>query len=225
MTITAIMQPVYIPWLGYFEQILRADHFIFLDDAQYTKQNWRNRNRIRTATGWQWLTIPVSRKNLNKPIHDVKIANSHWKRKHLASLQHNYGKCRFYDDIRDIFEQTIMTHSPLLVDMTIPLIQNICAYLDIAVPHKKSSDIPRTLPGKQERLIQICQETGSNILYIGPAASDYIDLQYFENNGIKVQYQEYKHPSYKQAYTGFQSHMSIIDVLMNHGPSSRAILE
>lgn len=224
MVSVAIMQPVYLPWLGYFEQIARTDSFIFLDDVQYTKYDWRNRNRIRTPEGSVWLTIPVVHDALEEPINKKMVFRKGWKRKNLETLRHNYARCPFYKEVSALYAAVISIESQLLVDYTIPLIQEICRYLGLSVPEKKASTIERSTTTRQDRILELCRSVGANTLYTGPAAKNYMDLEYMRAEGLSVVYQDYDHPKYKQAYPGFESHMSVLDLLMNHGPNSLAII-
>lgn len=225
MVSTAIMQPVYLPWIGYFEQILRTDRFMFLDDVQYTKWDWRSRNKIRTPDGFAWLTIPVDQNSMDDLICVKKISNHHWKRKHIESLRHNYCRSEFYEDIISIFRKSLDNKSDYLVDYTIPLVQEFCRYLGLPIPTLRSSQFPPATNNKMDRIIELCGILNADELYTGPAAKDYMDTKYMAKKGVSVTYQEYNHPVYSQIYSGFESHMSTIDLLMNHGPNSLNIIK
>ena len=220
----AIMQPVYLPWLGYFEQIGVTDTFMFLDDVQYTKQDWRNRNRIRSSGGWFWLTVPVSQLRFDQPISETHIRDDYWKRKHICSLHHNYISAPFYNEILAIIEPHIYADDPKLITLTMGLIESLADYLSIGSTFLRASDVPRATTDRNARIIELCQHAGANCLYTGPAAKAYIDYDLFERNGVDLVFQDYQHPTYKQMFGGFESHMSIIDLLMNYGKAARDIL-
>lgn len=225
MVSVAIMQPVYIPWLGYFEQIAHADEFMFFDDVQYTKRDWRNRNKIRTSAGWTWLTIPTKGTSRYTPIKSKEVHHDYWKRKNLECVRHNYGRTPYYDEVMPIYEAVISSDKTLLIDYTIPLIQEICRYLNLKIPTLKSSDVEAASTNRLDRILQLCRSVNADTFYTGPAAQNYIDVDYMRENGLNPIFQNYEHPTYKQAFAGFESHMSILDLLMNHGPDSRDILE
>lgn len=219
------MQPVYLPWLGYFEQMALCDEFMFLDDVQYTKQDWRNRNRIRTKDGWMWLTIPIKRGKLGQSLNQTRINHQlNWHRKHLAALEMNYKPCYYYSEIMGIYEAVFLTRPERLIDLTIPLIKAIADYMAIDTVFSKSSELTVLSEDKQERVIELCQLRGANIFYTGPSAQDYMEEQLYLDAGVQPVFQNYQHPIYEQHFKGFESHMSVLDLLMNYGPSAKEIL-
>ena len=220
----AIMQPVFLPWLGYFEQIGVTDTFMFLDDVQYTKQDWRNRNRIRTKTGWMWLTVPVRKAGHDQPISETQIDGAFWKRKHVKSLQQNYARAPYYADIMALIEPHIRARQTTLVGLTESLIESMASYLSIGGVFLRASDVPKSTQDRNERLIELCQHAGADCFFTGPAANDYLDHELFARHGISVVFQDYIHPVYPQAFDSFESHMSVLDLLMNHGPASTEFL-
>jgi WbqC-like protein family len=220
----AIMQPVFLPWLGYFEQIGVTDTFMFLDDVQYTKQDWRNRNRIRTKTGWMWLTVPVRKASHGQRISETQINGDYWKRKHLNSLQQNYASAPYYADIMALIEPQILGPQTTLIGLTEGLIESMASYLSVGGDFLRASDVPKATQDRNERLIELCHHAGADCFFTGPAANDYLDHDLFARHGISVVFQDYQHPVYSQAFDGFESHMSVLDLLMNHGPASTKIL-
>lgn len=229
MTTVGILQPVYLPWLGYFEQMARTDHFVFLDDVQYTHQDWRNRNRIKTATGPTWLTVPIRRCPLHTPICEVEINDEHgWQRRHLRTIEQNYGKCRHFQPFFDDLASELRRAPRHLADLDCRLIHLLCRYLEIETPTSRASTIsPSAQPAprdRQERLIDLCRHFGATRFYEGRSGRSYIDVDLFEEAGIEVVFQEYRHPSYRQAFGEFVSHQSAIDLVMNTGPEAPAIL-
>lgn len=221
-----ILQPSYLPWLGYFEQIYQSDIFIIYDDVQYDKHGWRNRNRIKTAHGAQWLSVPVYISFDKHPvIHEVKINNSsNWRRKHLESIRQSYSKAPFFLKIFPFFEQAYSQEWDYLVDLDIHLIQKLIECLRMS--HKKivrSSDI--NIQGNRiERLIAICKAFNADIFYEGAAGKYYIRKEDFIAQGIQIEFQDYKHPVYRQLYGDFIPYLSVVDLIFNHGHESLAIL-
>jgi len=218
------MQPIFLPWLGYFEQIAATDTFMFLDDVQYTKQDWRNRNRIRTKTGWMWLTVPVRKVGHDQRLSETLIDDEHWKRKHLKSLQQNYAKAPYYTEIMALIEPHIRAPQLNLITLTEGMIESIASYLSVGRDFLRASAVPKNTNDRNERLIELCQHVGADCFFTGPSANEYLDLALFARHGITVVFQDYKHPLYQQVFDGFESHMSVLDLLMNHGPRSANIL-
>lgn len=219
-----ILQPSYIPWIGYFEQIIYADIFVFYDDVQYTKNDWRNRNKIKAKDSSLWLTIPV-KASLSMLIKDVKIENTqNWKRKHLLTLKQFYGKAKYFEEIYNLiflcFEKNILN----LSDLCIQIIIDISSYLNISTKFFKSSELS-TSGNRNERLIKICQSFNAKTYYTGYAAKDYLDEKKFLSKGINVKYQTYIHPNYFQLSGDFIPYLSILDLLFNYGKNSLEIIK
>lgn len=231
-----ILQPSYLPWLGYFEQLARADRFVFLDDVQYTRQDWRNRNRIKTASGPIWLTVPVKKHSLGAQIREIEVNYEHrWQRRHLLSIEQSYSKSRYFQPFFGELEQELSTRVSRLVDLDCRLIRLICRYLGIDTPTCRSSELPTndglrpvTGPGAvsdpNQRLIDICRYFGAARFYEGASGAAYIDVERFQRSGLEVVFQAYRHPSYPQAFGDFVSHLSAIDLIMNTGPDAPEIL-
>jgi len=225
MTSLAIMQPVYLPWLGYFEQMAVCDHFIYLDDVQYTKQDWRNRNRIRTKKDWCWLTVPVRKDGLNTRLCDVRISDhKNWARTHLLSVQQNYARAPYFDEVFPMLEKHLQSPPDLLADLTTRLITDFADFLDIKTPTSRASAIASNTSDPVERIIELCRHVGADVYYSGPSAAAYLDEDALKSAGITLVYQDYQHPIYTQAYQGFESHMAVIDLLMMQGPAARSTL-
>jgi len=221
-----VLQPGYLPWLGFFEQMHRADEFVILDDVQFDKHGWRNRNRIKGPTGAQWLTVPVRAKGMDKPlIRDVQIDDTQhrWPAKHLQSLRTNYRPCPFFDWLYPDLEATLLRHWTHIVDLDIALIELLCRKLGLQRPLHRASAI-ETNDERCQRLVGICHHLGCTHYYSGAAARDYISIPVFQRAGITVEFQDYKHPEYAQRYGPFISHLSIVDLLFNCGPRSLEIL-
>lgn len=223
----AILQPGYIPWLGFFEQMSACDIFVLLDDVQFTKNDWRNRNRIKTREGIVWLTVPVLHK-FGQKIRDVRIDNrSSWQRKHLQSLRIWYGRSRYFRDMSADLERMYGKPWHYLVDLDLEFCLLLKEWFGIRSRVLRSSDLQIGSDDKNLRLIEICKKTGCDCFYEGKAGADYIDIELFRFHNISVEFQDYHHPFYEQLWMkeqGFVSHLSALDLLFNHGPDSVGIL-
>ncbi len=238
-----ILQPGYLPWLGFFEQYIFSEAFVFLDDVQYTKQDWRNRNRVRTnaSNGWTWLTVPVKKNISNIKINEVKIDHSqNWIKKHLDIISNNYRKTRYFCEIYPVIKETLETKHVYIADLSIDLILRLAAYLNLNRKIFRSSELNIQEQDKNLRLISICSETGITYFYDGEKAGDFLDIPLFSQHGIKVEFQRYDHPvydqhhqpfvshpgagAYEQHHQPFVSHLSIADLLFNHGKESIDII-
>lgn len=224
--IIGILQPGYLPWLGFFEQMHRSDVFVIYDDVQYDKDGWRNRNRIKTANGIQWLTVPVLMKFEQHPlIKDVMIDNSvNWRKKHFSSIGQNYSKALFYKKYIGIFEDVYSTNWEYLIDIDLTLIKLLAECLGIDSDKIVRSSSLNITGDKIGKLIKICQHFGADIFYEGASGKNYIDPDIFLSHGIKVEFQAYRHPVYNQLYGDFIPYLSAIDMLFNCGDKSPSVL-
>ncbi len=220
-----VLQPSYLPWLGYFDQIARADNFVFYDDVQFDKNGWRNRNKIKTPKGEQWLTVPVKLKNhMELPINKIEIDNGqNWRRKHLASLEINYTKARYFEDFHGFFTDLYARDWHYLVELSIYVIKEICGMMGLKRKFFFASGL-NIFGERTERLVNICKHLGADCYLTGDAAKDYLQEDMFAKNSIKLEYQNYRHPQYRQLYGDFLPYMSIVDLLFNCGKESLDIL-
>jgi len=215
-----VLQPGYLPWLGYFEQVHRADVFVHLDDVQFDKHGWRNRNRIKGPGGPQWLTVPV-RAGDRAAIKDVRIdpTKATWAEKHLKTLQMNYHAAPFFDWLFPELGDLLGASWERIADLDIALVELLCAKLGLVRQFRRSSEM--ILPeGRCERLITICESFDCRHYYAGAASRAYMDLLMFRHAGIDVTFQDYHHPTYPQQYGAFVSHLSVIDLMFHCGPTS-----
>ncbi len=222
--IVAIHQPQYLPWLGYFDKMQRADVFCYLDNVQYKKNEWQNRNRIKTAQGRQWITVPVGYRFPQK-INEVKINSAEkWQRKHLQALRTNYSKAPFYKEYIDCFEDAFAKKHERLSELNIGLIDMLREILVLGQkPTLIASEL--SLPNDPtERLIDVCRAAGGDTYLAGKDGANYMDLDRFVASGIKVIFQDFNHPVYPQLFGNFESHLSIVDLLFNCGPKSMEII-
>jgi len=224
--VIGILQPGYLPWLGFFEQLYRSDVFVIYDDVQYDKEGWRNRNRIKTANGIQWLTIPVLVKFSVAPLTlDVKIDNKvNWRKKHLAAIVQNYSRSPYLKNYLGIFEDVYSRPWEYLVDIDMHLIQTLADCLGLGQKKIVRSSTLDVQGDRIERLIRICEIFGADTFYEGASGRNYINEQDFLERGVRVEYQSYQHPVYGQLYGDFIPNLSVIDLLFNHGKESLAII-
>ncbi len=220
-----ILQPSYIPWRGYFDQIFKSDLFIFYDDVQYDKNGWRNRNRIKTSQGLQWLTIPVHTKGSipeSTPINKIKISwEKPWNLHHWRGIQFAYKKAPFFSQYMDYFADVYSRQPESLADFTIETTIEISRLLGIT--HTKffrSSELENVEGTRTDRLISILKTVGADHYISGPSAKDYIENEKFINAGISLEYMHYDYPEYEQLYPPFEPKVSIIDLLMMKGVNS-----
>ena len=216
-----ILQPSYIPWRGYFHQIAKSDTFVFYDDVQYDKRGWRNRNKIRTAQGTQWLTIPVHSKGAQTqgiPINQIKISwERDWHLEHLKSLQVNYARAPYFEKFFPFLEDTYAKKDEYLADFTIRLTIKISELLGIKqVKFLRSSEL-NTEGTKTDRLISILENVAADHYISGPSARDYIEPEKFSSRGIDLEYMDYNYPEYEQLYQPFEPQVSILDLLFLKG--------
>ena len=216
-----ILQPSYIPWRGYFDQILRAELFIFYDDVQYDKHGWRNRNQIKTAQGKQWLTIPVHSKGVTDgiAIKDVRIDWSKpWAKNHLKALTFAYNKAPYFKEYLPLLESFYSRRDECLADFTIETTISLSRELGItSTRFLRSSELPGITGVKTERLIQILKQVGATHYISGPSAHDYIEQEKFNEAGISLEYMEYNYPEYSQLYPPFDSYVTVLDLLFMTG--------
>ena len=214
----AAIQSNYIPWRGYLDAIAQVDEFILLDDVQYTKRDWRNRNQIKTVQGPLWLTIPVHVKGRYlQPINEVEVSESSWAERHWTSLVHSYGAANCYPDAEKPIHALYEEASTLcrLSDINRLMLDGICRLLGIRTPMVWSSQYE--CGGiKSERLLSLCEAAGATEYVSGPAARSYLDVTMFNQKGITVSWLDYSdYPEYPQLHPPFESHVSVLDLLFN----------
>lgn len=219
MSKVVVLQPSYIPWIGYFEQILSSDIFVFYDDVQYTKNDWRNRNKIKAHNKTLWLSIPV-KSSFGMKINEVLIDYTQkWQKKHLKTLEQFYKKSKYFNEVYNILEYYIQKDYKYLYRLNIDIIKAISNYLGIDTKFYLSSKLD-IKGNRSERLLNICKFFNATKYYSGNSAKNYLDTELFKNNNIQVIFQEYKHPTYKQLDENFILYLSIVDLLFNYGKES-----
>ncbi len=216
----AIVQPSYIPWRGYFDIIRRSDVFVFLDDVQYDRRGWRNRNRIKTAEGSRWLTIPVHARGAQisgLPIDQVVMSGDEWPRQHLEMLRRAYRKAPFFEQYTEWLERVYGAPPERLADFTIATTVELAAMLRITGTRFIRSSALNAGGRKTERLLAVLERVGATRYLSGPSARAYIDESQFERAGIALEWMEYNYPEYPQLHGAFDPHVSVLDLLFMTG--------
>ena len=226
---TAILQSNYIPWKGYFDLINRVDEFIFYDSVQYTKNDWRNRNLIKTPQGLLWLSIPIKTKGhisnrIN--INEAQTTDNRWRKKHWACIANNYSKAPYFKDYKDIFKALYLDDDErFLAGINYKFILKINEILGIKTKISYSEDF--VLNGnKTERLVNLCLQTKASEYISGPAAKNYIDENLFNEAGIKLSWMDYSgYREYRQLYPPFTHGVSVLDLIFNCGSNAVRYIE
>ncbi|MCF2859373.1 WbqC family protein [Pseudoalteromonas sp. SMS1] len=231
--ILSVMQPTYIPWMGYFDLILNADKFVFLDDVKLEKSDWHVRNRVKSSQGELLLSQVVStpKGRMASVICETSFKSGHpWRVKHLKSFKTNYAKAAHFQTTFDVIEAYYNTRTDNLAEFNIGLIKLFMSLLEINTPCYRASQLPNISGVKDERLANLCQYFGADN-YVSPqGARNYIDKTHpggaLAKSGIQVGYQQFEHPNYPQLYGEFVSHLGIIDALFNVGAErTRELIE
>jgi len=216
----AILQSNYIPWKGYFDLINMVDEFILYDDMQYTKRDWRNRNKIQTPQGLKWLSIPVEVKGKYfQKINETKISEKDWGKKHWNTIKHTYSKAPYFKDYKDIFEELYLNgEKEYLSQINYKFIVAICNILEIRTKIRWSSEF-KLIDGQTEKLLGICKDCNADVYISGPAAKDYFDEELAQKENIKVEWINYSgYEEYTQLNDPFEHGVSILDLIFNEGP-------
>ena len=222
-----IMQPTYLSWMGYFDLMDQADVFVYLDDVQFSKQSWQQRNRIRMSHDLGWLSVPVNQK-MGQLIRDAEIKSStDFPQKHIKSVEMNYARAphfkKYFKEFSEVLTEGANTGK--LVDLNIILIEWVAKQLQITTPRMRSSTI-RVDGERSNYIVNICDHVKSK-RYLSPeGAVVYLheDRHLFEGAGIEVKIQKYAHPVWNQVYQPFIPYCSAIDLIFNNGENSREIL-
>lgn len=223
--IISIHQPNFLPWIGYFYKIIKSDIFVILDDVQYTKNSFINRNKIKTPDGEQWLTIPVKHSgNFGSLIKDTEIDSPERTFKKVqGTLTANYKKAKYFDNIFTLLETCFQDKTNLSI-LNENLIKSICNYLKIGTKILKSSEILQTNLHSTDKLLHICKELGGSSYLAGFGSRKYQESQKFEQAEIICDVYDFAHPTYPQLWRDFIPNLSVIDLLFNCGPSSYEII-
>jgi hypothetical protein len=224
LTIVCIRQPGYLPFSGFFKKIQTSDIFVLLDDVQFEKNDWDNRNKIRTSEGNMWLTVPILHK-FGQKLNEIKIANNQeWSKKHLKSIQINYQKAPFFNTYWDEIRNILNKEWDNLIDLNYEFIKYFVSKLNIKNKILKSSELKIDSDGS-EKLLKICKKLKADTYLSGELGKNYLDENIFNKEKIKIVYEKYEHPTYNQIYKPFLPNMSIIDLLFNEGGKSLSIIK
>jgi hypothetical protein len=214
-----------MPWLGYFDKILRSNMFVFLDNVQFKKNEFQNRNKIKTAQGEMWLTVPVMYK-YPEHLDEVKTNNrADWRKKHAKTLAINYQKAPYFHDFFPEVERFYAGNSESISKVNSESVLMLLRMLGVHKETEVASALGDFPEEPSERLAAICESLGADTYLSGAGGRDYLDLEPFNKNGITVVFQAFKHPVYPQLYGDFIPNLSLLDLLFNCGPDSLNILE
>ena len=221
----SIMQPTYLPWMGYFELIHNCDLFVFLDDVQFVKKSWQHRNRIKSSSGETLLTVPVlSKGKRGQQIKAVDINNElPWRKKHLATIRTNYCKAKFFNTFIDELDRIYCRDYGRLLMINLTLIHFLCDAFGISTQTMLSSTLKTDGVGSQ-KIVNICKALKADVLYDTQGAEPVLDAGLFESNQIELIFQQYCHPTYFQLNGDFLSHLSALDLLLNEGENALRLI-
>jgi WbqC-like protein family len=223
----AIVQSNYIPWKGYFDLINSVDEFIIMDNIQYTRRDWRNRNKIKTPIGPIWLTIPVvSKGRYYQRISETIIEDQSWHWNHWKTIAHNYTRAKYFKAYRELFQELYFASDErLLSQVNYRFLVAICRILGINTKLSWAADSPN-IQGKTERLVHLCKQAGATTYISGPSAEGYLNEGIFAAQGISVKYMDYSgYEEYDQLSPPFEHAVSIIDLIFNMGPKAQKYMK
>jgi len=226
MTTLVVLQPGYLPWLGFFDQFDRADVFVHYDDVGFDKSGWRNRNRIKTGRGPLWLTVPVvTAGRSGQRILDVEIDNDQpWARKHARAVREAYARAPFAKPYLEELEALLGQTWDRLVDLDLAVIDAMCRWLGLTGTRVLRSSELGVSGERSGRLLALCRHVGADQYLSGTAAQAYLDINLFASHGIRVTWQNYHHPIYVQLHGAFVPYLSALDLILNLGPESLGII-
>jgi hypothetical protein len=223
-----ILQPSYIPWRGYFHQIQKADVFVFYDDVQYDDRGWRNRNRVKTSNGTQWLSIPVLSRGAQiekTPILDIRIGwDRPWAQKHWRTLRHAYSRAPFFSRYAPLLEDHYSRRAERLADFTIDLTLALANELGLSRTRFLRSSSLGVKGARMERLLGLLKAVGAEHYISGPSARGYIDADQLKSAGLTLEYMAYDYPEYPQLYPPYDPQVSILDLLFMQGPEAPRLI-
>lgn len=227
MKTIAVIQSNYIPWKGYFDLIHAADECFLYDNTQYTQRDWRNRNRIKTPHGLQWLTIPVTySQHIPQNICDIRVAGQHWRSNHWKNIVQYYGNAPFFSDLRPVFEPLYLEgREEYLSNINYLFVKTVCGLLNIDTPVTRLTG-PRIHHGRDDDIIGLCHKTKAARYLSGPLAKNWINVEKFHNAGIEVVWANYRdYPQYSQFFLPFIHEVSILDLLFHTGKDAKTHLK
>lgn len=220
----AAIQSSFIPWRGYFDFIANVDLFVFLDDVQYTVRDWRNRNKIKTQMGVEWLTVPVIHDHRSQLVTETRICyDVPWEKKHRGAWSANYRAAQYFYEVMQLVGNLEKTQDSTISEFNIRLTRRICEYLEIKTPMILSSEL--SLQGsKTERLIDLLRKLNATTYLSGPSADAYLDKHLFRQNGIRLEYKSYDYAPYPQLWGDFIGEVTVLDLIANCGPDAKNLI-
>ena len=225
MTVAAIHQPQYLPYLGFFDKIARADVLVVLDDVQFHRRGLQHRNKIKTSTGWQWLTLPVTGGH-DQAIRDVRLSDTEpWQRKHANAIRWNYGRAPYFPPYAEEMIEIIQHPWERMIDADMALLRWVMRALGLEPSIAYSSDL-EVRGIRSERLANLCRTVGATTYLSGPGGRRYVEPDVFERAGVELAWQEFAAPRYEQLFPehGFIPDLSVIDTLLCCGPETSSMV-
>lgn len=217
----SIQQPEFFPWLGFFDKMLRVDKIVYLDNIQFKKRYFENRNRVRTYEGWTWIVTPVITKGRYKQnINEVEIDNSRaWRKKLIGTIEHNYRGAPFWQELGPELCRIVMNPMNRLAELNLAVIQLMLKKMGLTTAWVLASSLNTQHHGS-DLILEICEKMGAREYLSGRDGKEYLNLGMFEKKGISVHFQNFVHPIYHQFHGGFEQAMSVVDLYFNMGPKS-----
>ncbi|MGE0470207.1 MAG: WbqC family protein [Nitrospira sp.] len=217
----AAIQSSFLPWRGYFDFIASVDVFVFLDDIQYSKNGWRNRNRIKTSQGPRWITVPVRHRSLAQLIADTEIDDrKDWRGSHMRLWHEHYGTALYYRDLLELLDDMERDTVHTISELNIALTRKIAVNLQIGTQTMLSSDL-RLSGTKTDRLIDLVKKLHATTYLSGASADVYLDKDAFRKNGIRLEYKSYDYDPYPQLWGPFEGAVTILDLIANCGSDAK----
>ena len=223
--LVAIHQPEHMPWLGFFEKMLRADVFVLLDDVQFSKGDFQNRNRVKGQGGAQWLTVPVAQRS-GQRIDEVEVAGDAWRAKHWKTLRSCYARAAHFGEFAGVFEEFYARPWAKLSELNVEAIRMLARAFGVEKEFVFSSTLGAG-GQKSELVLNICKAVGATRYYSGRAGSTYLDAEAFRRAGVEIVVQEFEHPVYEQLFMneqGFVPNLSAVDLLFNLGAAGLGLI-
>lgn len=223
--ICSVHQPNYLPYSGFFEKAFRSDVFILYDTTQFKKNDWQNRNKVCTKDGWMWVSMPILH-NFGQKICEVRLdLRNNPLKKNWNTIKTIYGKAPYFKDYENSFAGIYGSGFEFISDLNTSLINSIAGLLGLKTKFVKSSELPKVETKSTQALIDLCKAAGADTYISGAEGKNYIDMDLWGRSGLKIIFQKYTHPEYKQFNSGtFQPYMSIVDLLFNCGEKSLEVL-
>lgn len=223
----AIQQPEHLPWVGFFNKMSQCDLFVYLDNVQFKKRYFENRNKVKTNDGIKWLTVPVFTKGkYTQNINEVIVYNEpKWKKKYIDLLECAFKKSNYWEDIKNLIIPCLDANTKNLIELNLALVERCRDYLHIETPALLASSLEVNQFTGSDLISEICSRTGADIYISGPNGRDYLQIDEFPKIGTSIVYHDFIHPDYPQIYGDFTSHLSVIDLIAHCGPNSGSIVK